>query len=45
MYFNAIRTYYQMGLYDKSDVGDFVEYEWLTEEQYQDITGEEYAIA
>ncbi|MGP4060445.1 XkdX family protein [Halobacillus sp. H74] len=24
-------------------MGDFVEYEWLTEDQYQDITGEGYS--
>ncbi|SFK49262.1 Phage uncharacterised protein (Phage_XkdX) [Halobacillus dabanensis] len=28
MSFNVIKNYYQMGLYDNSDVGDFVKYDW-----------------
>jgi len=42
MYFETIKEYYNDNLYDKSDVKQFVQYGWLTEAQYEDITGEVY---
>ncbi|WP_406944473.1 XkdX family protein [Halobacillus sp. SY10] len=42
MYFETIKQYYEWNLYDNKDVADFVEYDWLTPAQYQEITGEEY---
>lgn len=40
--FEKIRKFYQMRLYTKKQVGDFVRKGVLTPDQYTDIVGEEY---
>lgn len=40
---NVIKRYYGWGLFAKTNLQDFVKNtDWLTAEQYNDITGEDY---
>lgn len=38
--YDWIKKYYDMGSYNKKTLGVFVYVGWLTEEEYQAITGE-----
>lgn len=40
--FAKIKRFYQLGLYTKTQVAQFVEKGIITEEQYKQITGEDY---
>lgn len=40
--FNTVKKYYDMGLYSKSKVADFVVKEKITAEEYKLITGDDY---
>jgi uncharacterized XkdX family phage protein len=42
-WYEDIKQYYKMGLYNKDSVKVFVAAGWITAEQYQQITGEAYA--
>lgn len=37
MWYELIKRYYMMGLYTESDLGLFVQVNWITEEQKQEI--------
>lgn len=39
----SVKRYYDMGKYSDEQVKVFVKAGWITEEQYKEITGEEYA--
>lgn len=41
--FTIVKRYYDKGIYTAEDVAVFVRTGRLTPEQYQEITGEEYA--
>ena len=41
--FTIVKRYYDKGIYTAEDVAVFVRVGRLTPEQYQEITGEEYA--
>ena len=41
-WFDAIKRYYDMGVYDKADVAAFVIKGRITAEQYKLITGEDF---
>jgi uncharacterized XkdX family phage protein len=41
-WYTSIKQYYDMGLYSKDNVKVFVAAGWITAEQYQTITGDEY---
>ncbi len=40
--FEKIRKFYNLGLYSKEQVGQFVDKGKITAEQYEQITGEPY---
>ena len=40
--FKIIKRYYDKGFYSKEDVKVFVKVSQITEEEYQEITGEAY---
>lgn len=40
--YNSIKKYYDMGKYTDEQMKIFVKAEWITEEQYKEITGIEY---
>nr|DAU66760.1 MAG TPA: hypothetical protein [Caudoviricetes sp.] len=40
--FEIVKRYYDKGIYSKDDVKKFVKAGKLTEEEYQEITGEQY---
>jgi uncharacterized XkdX family phage protein len=40
--FNSIKRYYDMGKYTNEQVKIFVMANWITAEQYKEITGEDY---
>lgn len=40
--FNKVKGYYDNGLWNKTMVRNAVVKEWITAEEYQEITGEEY---
>lgn len=40
--FNSIKRYYDMGKYTNEQVKIFVMANWITAEQYKEITGENY---
>jgi uncharacterized XkdX family phage protein len=42
-WFYYINLYYQMGLYQKSDVAVAVQQGYITADQYKQITGDDYA--
>lgn len=42
MMFDIVKKFYDNGLYSKKDVEKFVVIGKITEEQYEDITGETY---
>lgn len=42
MMFEKVKRFYDMGLYSKAQVAQFVNKGKLTAEEYQTITGEEY---
>ena len=44
MMFEKIKRFYDLGLYDKEKVKDFVRKGKLTPAEYQEITGEEYSV-
>ena len=41
--FKIIKRYYDKGFYVKEDVKVFVKANQITEEEYQEITGEDYS--
>lgn len=41
--FNKVKKYYDMGLWNKTMVGNAVIKGWITAEEYEIITGEPYA--
>lgn len=43
-WYTAIKGYYDEGLYTNDDVKIFVSAEWITSEDYKQITGEDYAV-
>lgn len=42
--FNTIKKYYDKGYYTNEDMKVFVNAGYITEEEYQDITGVEYVV-
>lgn len=40
--YSSIKRYYDSGRYTKDQVKVFVQAGWITPEQYQEITGDEY---
>lgn len=40
--FEKVKKFYDMGLYSKAQVAQFVKKGRLTEEEYEEITGEDY---
>ena len=42
-YFVLAKRYYDGGYYDNADVAKFVQYGKIAPEEYETITGEEYA--
>ena len=40
--FNKVKTYYDKGLWNKAMVRNAVAKEWITAEEYEEITGEVY---
>lgn len=43
--YEDIKYYYDRGFYTKDNVKIFVVAEWITEEEYKQITGDDYAPA
>lgn len=43
-WFEKVKRYYDLGVYNNGDVWDFVSYKKITPEQYKEITQEEYPI-
>ncbi|MBH9580871.1 XkdX family protein [Staphylococcus felis] len=43
--FNAIKHYYELKLYTTENVSTFVRVNWITAEQFKEITGFEYDIS
>ena len=41
-YYSIVKKFYEMGIYTSEDVKIFVLARDITEEQYKEITGEEY---
>ncbi len=41
-YFKEALRFFELGLYDDSDIWDFVSYEVITPEQYKEIIDNEY---
>lgn len=42
--FKKVKGYYDAGLWDKVRVRNAVKKEWITAEEYQEITGEPFMI-
>ncbi len=42
--YNSIKRYYDMGKYTNEQMKVFVQAKWITDEQYREITGIEYAL-
>lgn len=42
--YNTIKRYYDMGLYNKDQLRVFVQKMAITPEEYEQITGEPYAV-
>lgn len=42
MWFNIVKRHFDRGNYTEDDVRVFVQAEMLTEDQYKEITGEDY---
>lgn len=42
MSYELIKSYYDLGLFTKSDLEMFASIGWITEEQKKEITGETY---
>jgi uncharacterized XkdX family phage protein len=40
--YNSIKKYYDMGKYTNEEMKIFVKAEWITEEQYKEITNVSY---
>lgn len=40
--FSKVKTYYEQGLWSKAWVKNAVAKSWITEEEYKEITGEDY---
>lgn len=40
--FNLVKNYYDRGLWSEKRVHDAVEKNWITAEEYKEITGEAY---
>lgn len=40
--FETLKMYYERGFWDKGRLQKAVEHQWITPEQYKEITGEEY---
>ena len=40
--FNKVKNYYDRGLWNKTMVANAVVKEWITAEEYEEITGEVY---
>lgn len=43
MWYDSVRRYYNMGFYTNEQMKIFVVAEFITAEQYKEITGEDYA--
>lgn len=41
-WFPFIKTYYDKGLYTNESIATFVEANYITEDEYSEITGEDY---
>lgn len=41
--FDKVKTYYEKGLWSKHRVHDAVVKNWITADEYREITGEEYS--
>ncbi len=41
--YNSIKRYYKMGKYTKEQIKVFVLAGWISEDQFKEITGDEYA--
>ncbi|MCD8090087.1 MAG: XkdX family protein [Clostridiales bacterium] len=41
--YSKVKKYYKTGLWDISRVSNAVVKGWITEDEYEEITGEEYA--
>ena len=44
MWYDSVKRYYNMGFYTNEQMKIFVVAEFITVEQYKEITGEEYDI-
>lgn len=42
--FKTVKNFYDRGLWSKKRVHDAVVKNWITEEEYKEITGEDYVI-
>lgn len=42
-WFNSVKRYYDLGVYDKADVATFVVKGRITADEYKLITGEDFA--
>ena len=42
--FNLVRTYYKGGFWKKRQVENAVKKGWITEYEYEEITGESYPV-
>lgn len=40
--YTTLKRLYTLGMLTKEQISDSTKYEWITPEQYKDITGEEY---
>ena len=43
--YDKVKRYYEAGYWDRSRVRNAVAKRWITEEEYEEITGGEYAEA
>lgn len=43
IWFKSVKEYYNMGLYTKENVAVFVKARFINENEYKQITGEDYA--
>lgn len=42
--YEKIKRFYDLGLYNDSNVSKFVQHGYITEEQYMEITGKKYIL-
>lgn len=42
--FPTLKRLYDLGLFDKTKIAESVKYNWITKEQYKEITGEDYPV-